>query len=107
MLLGNRFFPLTGTPISNIEFRRIRLDDWDPVPLAVATLITKSFIDTSISGIHILASVISSASEQSLMHEGLEYSYLINGSSTRKIPIPTSVIFSFQSPPGKSCPLPP
>ncbi len=57
MLLGNRFFPLTGTPISNIEFRRIRLDDWDPVPLAVATLITKSFIDTSISGIHILASV--------------------------------------------------
>ena len=57
MLLGNRFFPLTGTPISNIEFRRIRLDDWDPVPLAVATLITKSFIDTSILGIHILASV--------------------------------------------------
>ena len=57
MLLGNRFFPLTGTPISNIELSRIRLDDWDPVPLAVATLITKSFIDTSISGIHILASV--------------------------------------------------
>ena len=39
---------------------------------------------------------ISSASEPSLMHEGLEYSYLINGFH-EKIPIPTSVIFSFQT----------
>ena len=75
------------------------MDDWDPVPLAVATLITKSFIDTSISGIHILASVQQQCERPSLMHEGLEYSYLIND-STRKIPISTSVIFSFQHQPG-------
>ena len=27
MLLGKRFFPLTGTPISNNEFSSIKLDD--------------------------------------------------------------------------------
>ncbi len=43
MLLGNRFLPLTGTPISKRECIRIRLEDCEPVPFAVATLITKSF----------------------------------------------------------------
>ena len=55
MLLGKRFFPLTGTPISNNEFSSIKLDDWEPVPLAVATLITKSFTVAPMSGIHTFA----------------------------------------------------
>jgi hypothetical protein len=42
MLLGKRFLPLTGTPISNIECNSVRLDDCDPVPFAVAMLMTKS-----------------------------------------------------------------
>ena len=42
ILLGNRFFPLTGTPISNREWSIIKLADCDPVPFAVATLIVKS-----------------------------------------------------------------
>jgi hypothetical protein len=42
MLLGKRFFPLTGTPIWNMELSRIRFEDWEPVPFAVAMLIVKS-----------------------------------------------------------------
>ena len=44
MLLGNKFFPLTGTPISNNDCKIIRFDDCEPVPLAVATLTMKSLI---------------------------------------------------------------
>src|SRR6056300_977341 len=44
MLEGNRFFPLTGTPISKRDCRRMRLADCDPVPLAVAMLMVKSLM---------------------------------------------------------------
>ena len=48
MFDGNMFFPLTGTPISNRDCSRIRLADCEPVPLAVAMLMVKSFAMVSI-----------------------------------------------------------
>ena len=48
MLLGKRFLPLTGTPISNIVCSRIRLALWEPVPFAVAMLMVKSLTMRSI-----------------------------------------------------------
>ena len=47
---GNKFFPLTGIPMSNSVCNRIRLADWEPVPFAVAILMVKSFTILSISG---------------------------------------------------------
>ncbi|GIR77014.1 MAG: hypothetical protein CM15mP78_17130 [Candidatus Poseidoniales archaeon] len=44
MLDGKRFFPLTGTPMSKSDWRRIKLADCDPVPLAVAMLMVKSLM---------------------------------------------------------------
>jgi hypothetical protein len=38
MLDGKRFFPLTGTPISKKDCRRMRFADCEPVPFAVAIL---------------------------------------------------------------------
>ena len=74
MLLGKRFFPLTGTPISNNAFSSIKLDDWEPVPLAVATLITKSFIVAPMSGIHTFAIARTAYERPSLMGNELRYS---------------------------------
>jgi hypothetical protein len=44
MLEGKRFFPLTGTPMSNKDWSKIRFADCDPVPLAVAMLMVKSLM---------------------------------------------------------------
>lgn len=74
ILLGNRFFPLTGTPISNNAFSKIKLDDWEPVPLAVATLITKSFTVGTMFGIHTFASACLAYKRPSLMSNELRHS---------------------------------
>ena len=50
MFDGNKFFPLTGIPMSNNVCRRMRFADWEPVPFAVAMLMVKSFTILSISG---------------------------------------------------------
>src|SRR5580704_15562422 len=42
MFDGNMFFPLTGTPMLKIDRMRIRLADWLPVPLDVATVMVTS-----------------------------------------------------------------
>src|SRR5262245_34982643 len=42
MLLGKRFFPLTGIPMWKSARMRIRFADWLPEPLAVATWMLKS-----------------------------------------------------------------
>ena len=36
MFDGNKFFPLTGTPIWKMERMRTLFDDWLPEPLMVA-----------------------------------------------------------------------
>ena len=43
MFEGNRFFPLTGTPIPKMLFSRTLLADCEPDPFTVATLMLKSF----------------------------------------------------------------
>ena len=48
MFEGNMFLPLTGTPISKRDWRRMRFADCEPVPLAVAMLMVKSFAMVSI-----------------------------------------------------------
>lgn len=48
MLEGNKFLPLTGTPISNKDWSKIRFADWEPVPFAVAIFIVKSLTMLSI-----------------------------------------------------------
>ena len=47
MFEGNRFFPLTGTPILKMERMRTLLEDWLPEPLIVATWIEKSLTTAS------------------------------------------------------------
>ena len=42
MFDGNRFFPLTGTPIPKMLFSSTLLADCDPDPFTVATLMLKS-----------------------------------------------------------------
>ena len=42
MFEGNRFFPLTGTPIPKMLFSSTLFADCDPDPLTVATMMLKS-----------------------------------------------------------------
>jgi hypothetical protein len=42
MFDGNIFLPLTGTPIWKMDLIKMRLADWLPVPLEVATVMTMS-----------------------------------------------------------------
>ena len=43
MLDGNRFLPVTGTPIWKMVRMRTMLAVWEPEPLTVATSMEKSF----------------------------------------------------------------
>src|ERR1035438_422267 len=47
MFDGNRFLPLTGTPIPKMLFSRTLLADCEPDPFTVATLIVQSLITRS------------------------------------------------------------
>ena len=49
MFEGNRFFPLTLTPMSAMVWSRIKLALCEPVPFAVAMLRVKSLTTVSIS----------------------------------------------------------
>ena len=44
MFEGNRFFPLTNTPIWKIALSKTMLAVWEPDPLTVATWIEKSLM---------------------------------------------------------------
>jgi hypothetical protein len=72
MFDGNRFFPLTGTPMSNKDWSRIRLADCEPVPLAVAMLIVKSLMTRSMSkqpwGVRAFAVLIGWGSQAPFQH---------------------------------------
>jgi hypothetical protein len=47
---GNKFFPLTGIPMSYNVCNKMRFADCEPVPFAVAMLMVKSFTTLSMTG---------------------------------------------------------
>ena len=51
MLEGNRFLPVTGTPIWKIVRMSTILAVWEPEPLTVATSMEKSFTSEAFSKI--------------------------------------------------------
>ena len=62
MFEGNIFFPLTGTPISNKDWSKMRFADCEPVPFAVAILMVKSLAMVSIVCVSLEFAVLSTDS---------------------------------------------